>query len=63
MLRSWLEYCPWYYMTALAPTVGIEEFFEAPVVNRSWRTDRTDPQLVHFGLMCFEIDMLSQLCE
>lgn len=29
-------------------------------MNRSWRTDRTEPKLVHLGLMCFEIDMLSQ---
>lgn len=29
-------------------------------MNRSWRTDRTEPKLVHLGLMCFEIDMLAK---
>jgi len=29
---------------------GIEDFFNAPVVNRKWKIDRTNPQLVRFGL-------------
>lgn len=29
---------------------NVGDFFEAPVVNRSWKTETTDPQLVRFGL-------------
>ena len=30
---------------------NVGDFFEAPVVNRSWKTETTDPQLVRFGLL------------
>lgn len=38
-------------MKALDPEVTIEEFFKAPVVNRSWKVNRVDPTLTRFGLM------------
>ncbi|GJW94147.1 hypothetical protein Tco_0173819 [Tanacetum coccineum] len=34
-----------------ADELRIEDFFSAPVVNWKWKIDRTNPQLVHFGLM------------
>lgn len=50
-MRSWLQYCRWYYITALSPEVSIEEFFNAPVVNRNWKIDRKDPNLIRLGLL------------
>nr|GFB35083.1 hypothetical protein [Tanacetum cinerariifolium] len=38
---------------------GIKDFFSAPVVNRKWKIDRTDPQLVRFGLMWKIYDMVA----
>ena len=58
-VRSWLQYCQWYYSTAMAPDVPIEAFFTAPVVNRNWKIDRTDPDLVRFGLMWKIYDMVA----
>ena len=45
-VRDWLRYCHWYYGTALTPEVSIKQFFDAPVINRKWNSDRTDPALV-----------------
>nr|TKS02729.1 hypothetical protein D5086_0000161300 [Populus alba] len=33
----WLTYVRWYCMVALSP--DIREFFEAPIVSSSWKTD------------------------
>lgn len=57
--KSWLHYCHWYYKEACAPGVSIEEFFKSPVVNRKWKIDRTDPELVRFGLMWKVYDMVA----
>lgn len=58
-MQSWLKYCHWYYGIALSPDVSIEKFFKAPVINRKWKIDRTDPLLVRFGLMWKVYDMVA----
>ncbi|KAL4310959.1 hypothetical protein GQ457_06G024670 [Hibiscus cannabinus] len=47
------------YLTKGRGKKGIEDFFSAPVVNRKWKIDRTDPQLVRFGLMWKIYDMVA----
>lgn len=37
----------------------LEDFFSAPVVNRKWKIDRTDPKLVRFGLKWKIYDMVA----
>lgn len=37
-VRDLLRYCRWYYCTAIDPGVTIEEFFNALVNNRKWKT-------------------------
>lgn len=37
----------------------IEQFFDAPTVNRKWKVDRTDPMLVRFGLLWKVYDMVA----
>lgn len=59
-MKQWLQYCKWYYGTALSPEVTIQDFFDAPVVNRKWWTDSTDPKLVRFGLLWKVYDMVGQ---
>lgn len=54
-MREWLRYCRWYFTMALSPDVTIESFFDTPFVNR---VDRTDPQLVRFGLLWKVYDMV-----
>lgn len=51
IMGSVLAYCHWYCGTALSDRVTIEQFFKAPVINRKWREERTDPELVRFGLL------------
>lgn len=58
-VRHWLQYCRWYYSTALDPEVTIEQFFDAPMVNRKWKIDRVDPQLTRFGVLLKVYDMVA----
>ncbi|XAR56142.1 hypothetical protein NMG60_11036495 [Bertholletia excelsa] len=58
-VRDWLWYCRWYYGTALNDQVTIEDFFNAPVVNRNWKITRSDPQLQRFGLLWKMYDMVA----
>lgn len=58
-VRDWLRYCRWYYGTALNDQVTIEDFFNAPVVNRNWKITRSDPQLQRFGLLWKVYDMVA----
>jgi len=50
-VRDWLRYCRWYYGTALLPDVGIQEFFDAPIVNNKWKVLSEDPNLFRYGLL------------
>jgi len=59
-VRQWLTYCRWYYVTALSPTVTIQDFFDAPVVNRDWRVTSVDPELVRFGLLWKLYDLIAE---
>ena len=47
-------------MTALSPTVTIQDFFDAPVVNRDWRVTSVDPELVRFGLLWKLYDLIAE---
>lgn len=60
-VRSWLNYCKWYYITALDPSVKMEEFFTVELVNTNWRCTTTDPELVRWGLQWRLFDIVSQL--
>lgn len=59
-VKQWLAYVRWYWLTAWSPDVTIQDFFEAPVVNRSWKVKKTDPQLVQFGLLWKVYDWLAE---
>lgn len=59
-VKQWLAYVRWYWLTAWSPDVTIQDFFEAPVVNRSWKVKKTDPQLVRFGLLWQVYDWLAE---
>ncbi|KAI4298014.1 hypothetical protein L6164_037866 [Bauhinia variegata] len=49
-VKQWLAYVRWYWLTAWSPDVTIQDFFEAPVVNRSWKVKKTDRfDLVFYG--------------
>jgi hypothetical protein len=52
-VKQWLKYCHWYYSIALSPDVTLEVFFDAPVINRSWKTSRP------IGLMWKIYDMVA----
>jgi hypothetical protein len=58
-VRDWLQYCCWYYGTAMSPEVSIEQFFDVPIVNTKWKVDRTDPHLVRFGLLWRIFDLVA----
>ena len=62
-LRAWvkqrLTYLRWYHLSAWSPDVSLQDFFEAPVVNRKWNTESTDPTLVRFGLLWKVYDWLA----
>lgn len=45
----------------MSPTVSVQDFFEAPVVNREWRVRSTDPTLVRFGLLWRVYDWLAEM--
>lgn len=49
-LKQWLGYVKWYHLVASSPTVTLQELMEAPVVNRKWQIESTDPELVRLGL-------------
>lgn len=59
-LLRWLTYCRWYYVTAWSQTVTIQDFFDAPVVNRDWRVTSVDPELVRFGLLWKLYDLIAE---
>jgi len=59
-VRQWLTYCRWYYVIAWSPTVTIQDFFDAPVVNRDWRVTSVDPELVRFGLLWKLYDLIAE---
>lgn len=40
-VKQWLAYVRWYWLTAWSPDVTIQSFFEAEVVNRSWKVKKT----------------------
>ncbi|KZV54692.1 Mitochondrial protein [Dorcoceras hygrometricum] len=58
-VKDWLRYCRWDYCTLQNPDVNIQEFFNAPIVNRKWKITRTDPHLVRFGLLWKIFDMVA----
>jgi hypothetical protein len=64
-LRAWVKqrltyfYLRWYHLSAWSPDMSLQDFFEAPVVNRKWNTESTDPTLVRFGLLWKVYDWLA----
>lgn len=56
-MKQWLAYLRWYHLKAWSP---LQDFFEAPVVNRSWKIERTDPSLVRFGLLWRVYDWIGE---
>lgn len=59
-MKQWLQYSKWYYMVALDPSVSLEAFFKAPVVNTNWNCDRKiDLHLLRFGLVWKLYDMVT----
>lgn len=48
---QWLNYLRWYFIKGLDPMVNIQDFFDAPQVQSSWKITRKDLNLVRFGLM------------
>lgn len=38
--------------------VCLNDFFNAPVVNRNWRINRSNEDLIRFGLLCKVYDMV-----
>jgi hypothetical protein len=47
----WLNDLRWYFIQGLDPMVNIQDFFDAPHVQSSWKITRKDLNLVRFGLM------------
>lgn len=39
-VQSWLQYCRWYYITALDPGIRIDDFFSAPIYCSHWKANR-----------------------
>lgn len=39
-MEQWLKYVKWYYMVGMDPSVSIDQFFDAPIVNLNWNSDR-----------------------
>lgn len=56
-VKEWLTYLRWYHLSAWS--LFLQDFFEAPVVNRKWKTESTDPTLVRFGLLWKVYDWLA----
>lgn len=44
-VRRWLNYCRWYYCTAMSPEVKLDEFFKAPIVELHWAITNKDQDL------------------
>lgn len=59
-VREWLKYCHWYYGTAMQPDVKLDSFLDAPVVNRNWKLDQKDENLIRFGLLWKLYDVVGQ---
>lgn len=57
-MKNWLQYCHWYFSTALSPDASIDAFIDAPIISRNWRIDRTDPVL--FGLLWKVYDLVDR---
>ena len=58
-VSQWLQYVKWYWVIAMQPDVSLEAFFDAPVVEKSWKITRKDENvaaassslgLYHFGM-------------
>lgn len=49
----WLKYLLWYWKIASRPEADLEDYFEAPIVETSWRVKLNDKPtiLVKFGLL------------
>lgn len=47
----WLNDLRWYFIQGLDPMVNIQDFFDAPHVQSSWKITRKNLNLVRFGLM------------
>lgn len=60
-VQQWLKYLRWYHLTVWSPGLSIQDFFEAPIVNRNWRIESTDPALVRFGLLWKVYDRVAYL--
>ncbi|GAB2303005.1 hypothetical protein Dimus_036996 [Dionaea muscipula] len=58
-VKQWLNYVKWYHSVALSPDVTIQDFFEAPQIERKWKVSRTNRDLKRFGLMWKIFDMVA----
>lgn len=56
-VKDWLRYVEWYCLITVRPEASLEEFFNAPVVETSYKVRNRSEELVRFGLMwkCFDI--------
>lgn len=56
-VNQWLQYCRWYYQLSENYQCSIEDWFNGPVINRKWKADLTDPELVRLGLLwkCYNL--------
>ncbi|KAF5957206.1 hypothetical protein HYC85_004431 [Camellia sinensis] len=41
-VSQWLQYVKWYWVIAMQPDMSLEAFFDAPVVEKSWKITRKD---------------------